>query len=99
MATSNIMHDAPILFKTMTRVITSHATGTNFWGMDPFPPKAGYTRKVGCYSSTNANVEIVGYYVENNQLIVRTKNTGTSAQSNVELTVTAFYIRDDLVWA
>ncbi len=97
MANSPIKHDAPMLFKSFTRGSISHATGINYWSMGDFPPKAGYSRRVGSFSTNNAYVVISGYYFTGNNLVLRTVNTA-STTANVELTCTAYYIRDDLQW-
>ena len=97
MATSIIKHDTPILFKQLTRDNISHPAGGNYWSMEDFPPKAGYSRRVGSFSTNNANVVITGYYFNNNTLLLRTVNTASTTAS-VSLTCTAYYIRDDLAW-
>lgn len=97
MATSTIKHDAPILFKSLTRDNISHSSGVNYWSIADFPPKAGYSRRVGSFSTNNSYVVITGYYFNGNTLLLRTVNTA-STTANVSLTCTAYYIRDDLQW-
>lgn len=97
MATSIIKHDAPILFKSLTRDNISHPAGGNYWSIADFPSKAGYSRRAGNFSTNNAYVVITGYYFNENTLLLRTVNTA-STTANVELTCTAYYIRDDLAW-
>lgn len=97
MANSIIKHDAPILFKTITRDGISHAPGINYWSLGNFPSKPGYTRKVGSCSTNNAFVVISGHYFSGNDLVLRTVNTA-STTANVSLTCTGYYIRDDMTW-
>ena len=97
MATSTIKHDAPILFKAFTKDNFSHPVGINYWTIGNFPPKTGYTRKVGSCSTNNAYVVISGSYFSGNDIVLRTVNTA-STTANVSLTCTAYYIRDDLQW-
>lgn len=86
------------LWKTLSRTGISHPSGANYCGIATFPAKAGYTRKVGFFSSSNSSVAIVGYYFNGDTVILRTYNMSSSTVS-VDLVCTAIYIRDDLVWS
>lgn len=90
--------DNTYLWKTLSRTGISHPSGANYWGIDTFPAKAGYTRKVGFCSSSNSSVAIVGYYFNEDTVILRTYNMSNSTVS-VDLVCTAVYIRDDLAWS
>lgn len=86
-------------WKHVTRTVT-HPAGTNYFSTQvDFPSRTGYTRKPTNYHSDNANVIIVGMYInyDTSRAFWRTNNVSNSSQS-VTLSCDLVYERDDEQW-
>lgn len=86
-------------WKHVTRTV-SHPAGTNYFSTQvDFPSRTGYTRKPENFQSDNANVIVVGMYIDFNTSRAqwRTINVSNSTQS-VTLSCDLVYERDDEQW-
>lgn len=95
MASGTIQCKPVYFLKRMTREISSHATGTNYWTLDAAPSIVGYTRMVIATSSSNANVSITGWRISNNSVVLETINMASSAQA-VTLRCAVIYLLDSM---
>ena len=88
------LNSNPALYWTSLDRTVSHPTGSNYWTMGTFPSKSGYTRQAMPRSLT-AGIVVTGWYLDGNNLILRTHNLTSSTQS-CSLNVTLIYLRDAL---
>ena len=83
-------------WKRFTRTV-SHPTGPNYWSIGAFPAKSGYSRQVIDYQTSSSDVVITGWYVDNDTVILRTRNMGSSTVS-VSLGCSFVYYKDSNQW-
>lgn len=83
-------------WKRFARTVT-HPAGANYWNMGTFPAKSGYTRQVADYQTNSSDVVITGWYVEDNNVFLRTRNMGSSSVS-VALNCSFVYYKDSNQW-
>lgn len=88
----------PLLRRSISRDSITQNPGENYWTLaDTFAGKSGYSRKVLGLFSSDGSVVCTGWYLSNDQIVVRTFNL-SSSQKTFTLTCEAMYIRDDLSW-